>query len=148
MKSTILAIVLLLTAIACSIPAGNNAGDKNKNILKPADLEYLGAFRLPPGGAQDALTWNYSGSAMTYCPKGDPKGADDRFPGSIFGTGHEQHQYVSEFSIPKPVISKNKNVKELNRAKTLQTFTDIRDASFKQYGNISPICNDCFGQRG
>ena len=133
MKSKIPGTVLFLTAIAFSIPAGDKAGGKNKKVLKPAELEYLGAFRLPPGGTQDALTWNYSGSAMTYYPKGDPKGGDDGFPGSIFGTGHEQHQYVSEFSIPKPVISKNKNVKELNRAKTLQPFTDIRDASFKKY---------------
>ena len=131
MKATTLGALLLATALAFSISTGDNA--KPRKVLKPADIEYVGAFRLPPGGSEDALTWNYAGSAMTYYPKGDPKGGSDGFPGSIFGTGHEHHQYVSEFSIPKPVISKDKNVKELNRAKTLQPFTDIRDPSFREY---------------
>jgi len=130
--ATVLSLaVLFLAVITFSISTAQPSG--GKQALKPADLEYLGAFRLPRGGTQDAQTWNYAGSAMTYYPKGDPNGADDGLPGSILGTGHEQHQYVSEFSIPKPVISKNKNVKELNRAKALQPFTDIRDASFKEY---------------
>lgn len=127
MKSRTFGTVLFLIANTSSISAGNT------QVLKPSDLEYLGAFRLPPGGTEDAKTWNYSGSAMTYFPKGDPNGPKDGFPGSIFGTGHEQHQYVSEFSIPKPVVSKTKNVKELNRANTLQPFTDIRNSSFKEY---------------
>ncbi|MBT3199601.1 MAG: hypothetical protein HN350_06755 [Phycisphaerales bacterium] len=128
MKSIALGTLLCLTAIAFSV----SATDKKKP-LQPADIEYLGAFRLPAGGTQDAQTWNYAGSAMTFYPKGDSEGANDGFPGSILGTGHEQHQHVSEFSIPKPVISKTKNVKDLNRAKCLQKFTDIRDASFKEY---------------
>ena len=49
--------------------------------VRPEDLVYLGAFRLP--AASGGSNWEYSGYAMTYCPSGDPRGADDGFPGSI-----------------------------------------------------------------
>ena len=41
-----------------------------------------------------------------YYPDGDPEG-DDGYPGSIFGIGHDQTQYVSEISIPVPVASRD-----------------------------------------
>lgn len=90
----------------------------------PDDLVYLGAFRLPePSSGSD---WNYSGMAMTFYPYGDPEGAEDGFPGSLFASGHDHHQMVSEISIPEPVISPNKNPGDLNTARTLQPFTDIK----------------------
>ncbi len=99
-------------------------------LLQPNDLEYKGAFRLPENYEPIEKSWLWGGSAMTYYPKGDPSGPDDGYPGSIYGTGHEQYQYISEISIPKPVITKNKNVKELNVAETLQEFTDIKGDMF------------------
>ena len=52
--------------------------------------------------------------------------------GSIFAIGHDHHQRVSELSIPIPVISKNKNLGELNSARTLQVFQDITGGRFGQ----------------
>lgn len=93
--------------------------------IMPSDLTYLGAFRLPTDGP-DEIGWKWSGEALAYRPDGDPDGADDGHPGSLFGTGHNWNQYVSEFSIPRPVISAAKNLDDLNRAATLQPFTDLR----------------------
>lgn len=97
-------------------------------LIQPADLVYQGAFRLPEGPPD--LGWEYGGAAMTYYPEGDPEGPDDGYPGSIFGTGHNWHQYVSEISIPRPVLSPDKDLSPLNTARTLQDFQDIRGRLF------------------
>lgn len=94
-------------------------------LIQPSDLTYLGAFRLP-GDAPEEIGWKWSGEALAYYPDGDPGGPDDGFPGSLFGTGHNWNQYVSEISIPVPVVSPGKNLEELNTAITLQPFRDIR----------------------
>jgi hypothetical protein len=95
------------------------------SLIQPADLVYLGAFRLP-GDAPEEVGWMWSGEALAYNPGGDPGGPDDGFPGSLFGTGHNWNQHVSEVSIPAPVVSPGKDVEELNTATTLQPFRDIR----------------------
>jgi len=87
-------------------------------------LVYLGAFRLPDGRSE--IGWDWGGSALTYYPDGDPGGPTDGFPGSLYGTGNDQNQWVSEVGIPEPVISAGKNPKDLNTATTLQGFSDIR----------------------
>jgi hypothetical protein len=96
------------------------AGDSR---IHPKDLEYLGAFRLPDGS--NGTDWTYSGNALTYVSGGDPNGPDDGFPGSLFGTGNDTQLFVSEISIPKPIISRNKDPEELNTAKTLQPFSNV-----------------------
>lgn len=107
-----------------SLPDGPAPG-----LLQPGDLHYLGAFRLPEGPPE--IGWAYSGSALAYSPYGDPQGADDGFPGSLFGTGHDWNQYVSEISIPVPVLSPNKNPQDLTTATTLQDFHNIRGDLFR-----------------
>jgi hypothetical protein len=67
---------------------------------------------------------------MTYYSDGNPQGADDGYPGSIFAVGHDHHQYVSEINIPVPVVSPGKNLDELNTATTLQEFQDITGEMF------------------
>ncbi len=95
--------------------------------IQPADLVYQGAFRLPDApGTPENVGWEWGGSAMTYYPDGDPDGPSDGTPGSIFGSGHDQTQYVSEIKIPVPIISSDKDVDDLNTAETLQDFYDIR----------------------
>jgi hypothetical protein len=101
-----------------SIPPGNR--------IQPEDLRYMGAFRLPDGSG--GTNWDYSGHGLTFYPAGDPGGAEDDFPGSLFGYGHDHQLFVSEISIPIPVISKN--LDELNYATTLQPFQDITDGLF------------------
>ncbi len=105
------------------------------NRINPDDLEYLGAFRLPTDTQENddqSQSWTWGGSAITYYPKGD-KNSEDDFPGSLFLTNHELYQYIGEISIPTPVISKNKDLSELNVASNLQKFTDIKTPEFKNY---------------
>lgn len=90
-------------------------------VILPEELEYLGAFRLPE--ASGGSSWEYGGTALTYYLDGDSGGTADGFPGSLFGAGHDQQLYVSEISIPQPIISKN--IDDLNTATTLQEFHDI-----------------------
>jgi hypothetical protein len=102
-------------------------------LVQPSDLGYLGAFRLPDSpGMPENVGWEWSSwaSGATYYPGGDPSGPNDGYPGSLFGVGHDQTQYVSEVSIPVPVDSATKDVSELNTATTLQSFHDIRGGLF------------------
>lgn len=120
--------VFLFILVISSLCSGQNPALR----IQPEDLVYLGAFRLPAdAGGKETETWDYGGHAMTFFPKGDPFGPDDGFSGSIFAGGHAWEHLVSEISIPTPVISKNKKLNHLNRAVTLQDFTDIL-----QVGNL------------
>ncbi|HQN29348.1 MAG TPA: hypothetical protein PLT43_12315, partial [Mesotoga sp.] len=92
--------------------------------IMPEDFEYLGAFLVPQwiDGTPDAESWEWGGMSMTYDPSGDPKGKKDGFPGSIYGTGHDVWNLVSEIDIPVPVISPTRSISDLNTARTLQPF--------------------------
>ena len=118
--------VTLMIFIASTAPASLQI--RPSVLISPAELVYLGAFRLPDGPPE--IGWEWSGEALTYYPAGDPGGAADGFPGSLFGTGHNWNTYVSEISIPAPVISQTKNVEDLSVAQTLQGFRDIRGGLF------------------
>lgn len=101
----------------------------NTQRLMPADLEYLGAF-LTPQGISEAQMWEYGGMAMAYYPQGDLHGADDGFPGSLFGAGFDVLHYVSEIDIPIPLISPSKNLADLNTADVIQGFSNLKMALF------------------
>ena len=106
-----------------------NPADLPANLLSPDDLVYMGAFRMPDRtGEGDGETWNYGGQALTYNPDGDPGGEQDGFPGSLFGTGHDIYNYVSEISIPAPVVSKE--LDQLPAATTIQGFQDVQGTLF------------------
>ena len=80
----------------------------------PEIMELMAIPSLPDSpGTPDNVGWEWGGSAMTYYPGGDADGPVDGYPGSLFGTGHNWNQYVSEISIPAPVISPGKNPSEL-----------------------------------
>ncbi len=89
--------------------------------LPPEALVYLGAFRLPDDSG--GMGWEYSGHGLTHYPMGDPGGAADGFPGSLYMVGHDQELYVAELSIPAPVI--NASLADLPAAETLQPLADI-----------------------
>ena len=116
---------------------GNGGGDDSSDnsddtiatgLVRPDDLEYVGAFRLP-NGTSTVKSWQWGGYAMTYYPNGDANGADDGYPGSLYAAGHAWEHQLSEVSIPVPINSSGKNLSELNTATTLQPFYDILDVS-------------------
>jgi hypothetical protein len=103
---------------------GKSIETGSKTLIRPEnDLTYLGAFRLADE-TTNGTSWDYGGQGMTFYPKGDPASTDD-FPGSLFAISHVYQNYVSEFTIPQPVISSTKDVNDLNQAVTIQAFTDI-----------------------
>lgn len=164
MKTRILGFVLavgLLVTLACNLQALGGQGDQAgeaagpavpapvatagptpdlsslpANLLRPGDLVYRGAFRLPDEG-EEAQSWEYGGQALTYRPDGDPGGEADGYPGSLFGTGHDQFNYVSEISIPAPSLSRD--VEQLNVATTLQGFSDIRGGLFNPLNELPRV---------
>jgi hypothetical protein len=119
------------TATLAATPSPTVTPTTPGQLIQPTDLAYLGAFRLPDG--PEEIGWEYSGAAMAYYPDGDPDGPADGYPGSIFGTGHDWNQYVSEISIPVPIISPDKDVEDLNTATTLQDFQNIRGGLFGEF---------------
>jgi hypothetical protein len=100
--------------------------------LAPADLTYQGAFRLP--GPSGGSSWGWSGDGLTYVPTGDPGGAADGYPGSLYGIGHDWQHFVSEIDIPAPVISAGKDPADLPVARTLQPFANVRGALYPDLG--------------
>jgi hypothetical protein len=97
----------------------------HSTLINPeSDLEYLGAFRLPDEES-NGTSWSYGGHGMGYYPEGDPSGPADGYPGSLFGISHPYQNFVSEFSIPAPLISPDKNVDDLPVTTTLQPFADV-----------------------
>ncbi|MFQ6083171.1 MAG: hypothetical protein ACE5WD_07425 [Candidatus Aminicenantia bacterium] len=147
MKKNVFLSLLTVSILVIIFSATTADTDKNTNtttdisthLIQPSDLVYQGAFRLPAGDGSDERSWSWGGTAMTYYPHGDPTGPNDEYPGSIFATGHEQYQYVSEISIPVPVISSSKNLSELNTAKSLQSFQDIRGDFLGDYVELPRV---------
>lgn len=94
------------------------------------DLTYLGAFAFPAG-----VAWAWSGGAIAYRPDGDPGGAADGYPGSLFVAGHDQFDLVGEISIPPPVASHD--FASLPRATVLQDLRDVTN------GLLAITCHAC-----
>ncbi len=65
------------------------------SLIDPATVKYLGAMRLPED-------FNWGGEAIAYRWNGDPGGAPDGFPGSLFATNLNQPEngLVGEVDIP------------------------------------------------
>lgn len=114
------------------------------SLILPADLVYLGAFRLP-NDAERPRTFEYGGSAMTFNPTGNLTGAEDGFPGSLFITGHDRLPYgelsngsqVAEVMIPAPVLSPD--LEQLNTASFVQGFHDVAAGYFSGLDEIPRI---------
>ncbi|MBN2588016.1 MAG: hypothetical protein JXA64_01690 [Candidatus Fermentibacteraceae bacterium] len=147
---------LHLTILIPVILAAGSGSVQGRDVLEPSELVYIGAFSLPV--TEGDCGWDWGGDGMAYHPDGDPEGPDDGFPGSIFATGHDWYQMVSEISIPVPVISSDPD--ELNRAVTLQDFVDVRGSLFPEMempraglavagspdGSGEPVLYFCWGQ--
>lgn len=118
-------MILVALIVVCGIPAVGMASSVHATLINPErDLEYLGAFRLPDENS-NGTSWSYGGYGMCFYPAGDPSGPADGFPGSLFSIGHPYQGYVSEFDIPAPVISPQKDISVLPKASTLQPFADV-----------------------
>lgn len=133
----------LRTGDGAFVPAVPEVSTPSSRVA-PSDFEYVGAFRLP-GGGERPLTFEYGGNAMTFRPGGDPGGAADGFPGSLFVTGHDRMPYgelpdgsrVAEVSIPAPLVSRD--VEALPEARLLQPLTEVTGGLFAGIDEIPRI---------
>ena len=96
----------------------------HEQMITPGNFEYVGAFR-PPHVEDMASSFSYGGWGVAWRSDGDSSSDDDGYPGSLFLTGHLQHQMVAEISIPRPYLSVRRDINELPVAKILQPFGDI-----------------------
>lgn len=95
--------------------------------LTQSDFSYLGAFRLPKEGSGGSR-FGYGGGALALNPHGDPNGAADGYPGSLYILGHEHDQLVAEVNIPAPKKQNGQNsesVAGLPSADYLHGFVDV-----------------------
>lgn len=173
MKKHYIVIAFLFFVVACggtscsgsSSPEGggsisNDNGDggggggggnvASGDLIQPADLEYVGAFRLPDSSVEgDAQTFAWGGYAMAYYPDGDASGATDGYPGSLFITGTGAHNYVAEVGIPVPSSPNPKNVEGLNTASILQSrFYDVRAGLFNNLMDITRVGMEYLSKKG
>ena len=93
-------------------------------MITPGNFEYLGAF-MPPHIEENENSFAYSSGVIAFRPDPDRPETETTLPGSLFLTGHSQHQRVSEISIPKPFLSRLKIADQLPRAEQLQPFADV-----------------------
>ncbi len=111
--------------------------------IQPADLVYVGAFRLP-GGEDRPQTFAYGGNAMTFNPDGDPANADP-YGGSLFIMGHDRLPYgelpdgnqVAEVSIPVPAVADNPAA--LPEAAFIQGFHNVAAGYFTGLDEIPKV---------
>ncbi len=115
------------SATASIAPATADFGPiPDYKLITPDHFVYRGFFRLPgPSGDSD---WDYSGHGLTFFPDGDPGGAGDGYPGSLFGFGHDHQLFVSEISIPEPTLGGD--VGQANTAATIQSFSNLAPGVF------------------
>lgn len=114
------------------------------DVVATADFEYSGTFHLP-GGEDPPRTFAYGGNAMTFNPDGDPSGAQNGFPGTLFITGYDRVAYggvpdgdqVAELSIPVSIITRN--IEELNTAEFVQGFADVTAGYFTTLEEIAKV---------
>lgn len=119
-----------LPLVVTQTPGSPPAGD----LVRPEDLTYLGAFRLP-GGDEPPLTFAYGGNAMTYNPDNN----------TLFITGHDRQPYgdlpngsqVAEISIPTPMIAADPS--GLPQAVFVQNFHNVFDGQFVGLDEIPRI---------
>jgi len=129
---------------ATYLPLVTRAASPSGARIQPADLVYLGAFRLPDNAGRPR-TFEYGGNAMTFNPNGDPSGPNDGFPGSLFITGHDRMPYgelpdgsqVAEVNIPAPSLSRD--VADLPQAGFLQGFHNVAEGHFVGLDEIPRI---------
>ena len=108
--------------LSCALLLGSNLNAQPAEpLLQQADLEYVGAFRVPSGnfGGQKTNTLMSGGHNLAYNPSNN----------SLFMVSHWVEQLVGEISIPAVVNSSN--MAALNTATVLQSFVDVTEGHMR-----------------
>jgi hypothetical protein len=106
---------LLATAVSPATAASEAVLLDELPLLTPADLTYIGAFRVPnPDGEGNSL--GYSGHALGYYPAND----------SLYFGGHDWYQLLCEVGIPA----------QINLTQTAPILQDCTDVTEGHLGDI------------
>jgi hypothetical protein len=89
------------------------SGTTQPGLVHQADLQYVGAFKLPAGNIGTS-TFEYGGTALAFNPANN----------SLFMVGHDHHQAVAEVAIPTSIVNSS-NVNSLATATVLQPFVNV-----------------------
>ena len=103
-------------------------------MITPGNFESLGAF-IPPHFEENDSSFAFSSGVLAFRPDPDRPETETTLSGSLFLTGHAQHQRVAEITIPKPVLSPLKRVVDLPRAEMLQPFADATHGIMQDLAN-------------
>ena len=105
---------LLFSLAATTYSSSSNAATEPKDLPLFAieQLKYHGAFRLPATQLGESSA-NWANGTLAYNNRNH----------SLFFVGHNQHQAIAEFSIPKTFESSN--IEELKTAVPIQTFVRL-----------------------
>ncbi|MEZ5659054.1 MAG: hypothetical protein R3E83_11150 [Burkholderiaceae bacterium] len=126
-RATLFLTSLLVSACGThsSMPAAEQISPQAKlePLLQPADIAYLGAFRVPVVGDGDTDGLRFGGQALAY----------DAQRNSLFMLGHPWTQKTAEISVPEPVRSADYD--ELPRATLLQGPVDATAGRLGQISN-------------
>ena len=90
-------------------------------LVRPENLIYQGAFRLPPG-PMGSTSFTYGGTALAFNPARN----------SLFLVGHDWQQQVTEIAIPE--IRRGVSLRRLATATVLQPFADATEGKMAQVG--------------
>lgn len=112
-RTFFVALTLLAISTAHAFPA-TISSPTNEPLLYPANLQYIGSFRLP-NGPTNQTTFSYGGIGLGFDPTKN----------ALFVTGHTWYQYTGEVSIPTPLAATN--VSALPVATLIQPLTDALD---------------------
>src|SRR5262249_61794610 len=96
----------IVALVPCLVATGFGAAS-DPTLIDPEAISYLGAFRLEERWAPNYSTWEYSNGPVAYYPGGDPEGADDGYPGSLFMAGQGDATKVGRAQIPGPLKSRS-----------------------------------------
>ncbi|MGH1493725.1 MAG: hypothetical protein ACRBK7_30745 [Acidimicrobiales bacterium] len=102
-------------------------------LVREADFQYEGSFRVPDGGGNERTTLAWGGAGLAY----------NEANNSLFLTGHSWHQLTAEIAIPR--LGQSDRVSALPQASFIQPLQDVTDG---QLPNIAQPKEHDYGRIG
>lgn len=116
-----------LSALCSAVTVATDATE-NPRLIRPGNLSYQGAFRLPD---DDNNNYAYGGTSIGFNPSNN----------SLFVRGHDWYQLVGEVSIPTPVDTSDPA--GLPVASVVQNQTDITEGHLNDVGEGGSSMDGC-----
>jgi hypothetical protein len=133
MKSLSQKMLVTLCTIAALFFSFTAVASHAANLVQLSDLQYLGAFRVPDGGAQglpDQQTLRYAQGPLAFNPHSSTNpNVPSLFAACFLNQGATN---IGEISIPTPVISSSGNLNSLPTATMIQNCQNAENGASTQ----------------